>query len=107
MNIKEIQDLEKEIESIDEIKDWSVKINKMKEIKEKINNQKNKINILLENLSSNNNIKKMKKNKDLSLDELLLEFDKCSNVEDKVKLFNHIQAIIKESELELFDEVVE
>ena len=104
MNIKEIQELEKEIELIDEIKEWSVKINKMKEIKEKIINQKNKMNTLLENIHSGD-IKKIKKKKDLTLDELLAEFNTCDNVEEKVKLFNHIQAIIKESELELFDEV--
>jgi len=103
MNLKEIQELEKDIELIDEIKEWSVKINKIKEIKEKIIGQKVKINNLLEAINSNE-VKKIKKKKELTLDELLLEFDKCDNIDEKVKLFNHIQALIKESELELFDE---
>ncbi len=103
MNVKEIKELEKQIEEIDEIKDWSLKINKMKEIKEKLVEQKNKMNNLLEVLNSGE-AKKMKKKKDLTLDELLIEFDNCDNIEEKVKLFNHINFLIKESELELFDE---
>jgi hypothetical protein len=81
---KEIQDLEKEIDEINNIKDWSEKVNTMKEIKEKIANQKEKLN--------------------LSLDELFIEFEECKNLEEKVKLFSHIQTMIKDCELELFDE---
>jgi len=33
---KEIQDLEKDIDEINNIKDWSEKVNTMKEIKEKM-----------------------------------------------------------------------
>ena len=50
-------------------------------------------------------VKKMKKSKkDISLDELLSEFEICENVDEKVKLFNQIQSLIKDNELELFDE---
>jgi hypothetical protein len=61
------------------------------------------VNILLTNLNANE-FKKLKKKKDLSLDELFVEFEECKNLEDKVKLFSHIQAMIKDCELELFDE---
>ena len=44
---KEIEILEREIDSIDNIKEWSQKISKMKELKDKIINQKLKINTLL------------------------------------------------------------
>jgi len=100
---KEIQDLEKEIDEINNIKDWSEKVNTMKEIKEKIANQKEKLNILLTNLNANE-FKKLKKKKDLTLDELFIEFEECKNLEEKVKLFSHIQTMIKDCELELFDE---
>ena len=50
---KELEILEKEIDSIDLIKEWSEKINKMKELREKIILQKSKMNLLLENLNSN------------------------------------------------------
>ena len=100
---KEIQELENEIEEINKIKDWSEKVIKMKEIKEKILNQKNKINSLLNNLNESE-FKKIKKRKDATIDELLVEFEDCTNVEDKAKIYMHIQCLIKESELELFDE---
>jgi len=100
--------LEKEIESLDDIKEWSDKIIKMKELKEKITLQKSKINTLLETINSGEvkKAKKTKKDKDskVNLDDLLKEFETCENVDDKVKLFNQIQMLIKESELELFDE---
>jgi neutral trehalase len=100
---KEIQDLEKQKDEMNNIKDWSEKFNTMKEIKEKIINQKEKLNILLTNLNSNE-FKKLKKKKDLTLDELFIEFEECKNLEEKVKLYSHIQAMIKDCELELFDE---
>jgi len=100
--------LEKEIEGLDDIKEWSDKIIKMKELKEKITLQKSKINTLLETINSGEvkKAKKTKKDKEskVNLDDLLKEFETCENVDDKVKLFNQIQILIKESELELFDE---
>jgi hypothetical protein len=100
--------LEKEIEGLEDIKEWSDKIIKMKELKEKITLQKSKINTLLETINSGEvkKTKKTKKDKEskVNLDDLLKEFETCENVDDKVKLFNQIQMLIKESELELFDE---
>ena len=100
--------LEKAIEELDDIKEWSDKIIRMKELKEKITLQKSKINILLETINSGEvkKAKKTKKDKEskVNLDDLLKEFETCENVDDKVKLFNQIQMLIKESELELFDE---
>jgi hypothetical protein len=98
---KEIEILEREIDSIDDIKEWSQKISKMKELKDKIINQKLKMNTLLESLNSNE-VKKPKK-KNLNLDQLLIDYEESDNLEDKVKLFNNIQYLIKESELELFE----
>ena len=101
---KELIDLEKEIDELDQIKEWSKKMQKMKDLKEKINLQKDKINILMESVNSGE-VKKIKRSKkDLSLDDLLNEFEICENVDDKVKLFNQIQSLIKDSELELFEE---
>jgi hypothetical protein len=95
------QDFEKELFEIDEIKEWSLKLIKIKELKLKINNQKNKMTNLLQVLGE---AKKIKKKKDLTIEELLKEFEDSNNLEEKVKLFSHIQYLIKESELELFDE---
>jgi hypothetical protein len=98
---KEIEILEREIDIIDDIKEWSQKINKIKELKDKLISQKLKMNTLLESLNSNE-IKKPKK-KNLNLDQLLIDYEESDNLEEKVKLFNNIQYLIKESELELFE----
>ena len=100
---KDLIDLEKEIETLDDIKEWAIKIKKMKELKEKITTQRNKLNSFIELINSGE-VKKTKKKKDLSLDDLLKEFEKTDDIEEKVKLFNQIQLIIKENEMELFDE---
>ena len=84
---KEIQDLEKEIDEIHNIKDWGEKITKSKEIKEKIINQKEKLNDLLTNLNVGE-FKKIKKKKDASLNDLFIEFDSFINKKLKSTLTN-------------------
>jgi len=101
-NSKELDDIEKEINNLDDILDWSSKIKKMKELKEQIITHRNKLNSFIEIINSGD-IKKNKKKKDLSLDDLLKQFEETENIEEKVKLFNQIQYIIKENEKELFE----
>jgi hypothetical protein len=100
---KDLVSLEKEIEMLDNIPEWTTKIKKMKELKEKITTHRNKLNSFIDIINSGE-VKKNKKKKDLSLDELLEQFSETDDIEEKVKLFNHIQYIIKESEMELFEE---
>jgi hypothetical protein len=102
-NCKELDNIEKEINNLDNILDWSSKIKKMKEVKEQIITQRNKLNYFIEIINSGD-IKKNKKKKDLSLDDLLKQFEETENIEEKVKLFNQIQYIIKENERELFED---
>ena len=100
---KDLVSLEKEIEMLDNIPEWTTKIKKMKELKEQITTYRNKLNSFIDIINSGE-VKKNKKKKDLSLDELLEQFSETDDIEEKVKLFNHIQYIIKESEMELFEE---
>ena len=102
-NCKELDDLEKEINNLDDILDWSSKIKKMKELKEQIITYRDKLNSFIEIINSGD-VKKNKKKKDLSLDDLLKQFEETENIEEKVKLFNQIQYIIKENERELFED---
>ena len=102
-NSKELDDIEKEINNLDDILDWSSKIKKMKELKEQIITHRDKLNSFIEIINSGD-IKKNKKKKDLSLDDLLKQFEETENIEEKVKLFNQIQYIIKENERELFED---
>ena len=75
----------------------------MQRLKEQITTYRNKLNSFIDIINSGE-VKKNKKKKDLSLDELLEQFSETDDIEEKVKLFNHIQYIIKESEMELFEE---
>jgi len=93
--------LEKEIESLDNIPEWTAKIKKMKELKETITIYRNKLNSFIDIINSGE-VKKYKKKKDIPLDDLLKEFSETNDIEEKVKLFNHIQYIIKETEYSLF-----
>ena len=102
-NCKELDDIEKEINNLDDILDWSSKIKKMKELKEQIITHRNKLNSFIEIINSGD-VKKNKKKKDLSLDDLLKQFEETENIEEKVKLFNQIKYIIKENERELFED---
>jgi hypothetical protein len=102
-NCKELDDLEKEINNLDDILDWSSKIKKMKELKEQIITHRDKLNSFIEIINSGD-VKKNKKKKNLSLDDLLKQFEETENIEEKVKLFNQIQYIIKENERELFED---
>ena len=102
-NCKELDDIEKEINNLDDVLDWSSKIKKMKELKEQIITHRDKLNSFIEIINSGD-VKKNKKKKDLSLDDLLKQFEETENIEEKVKLFNQIQYIIKENEKELFED---
>jgi len=95
--------LEKEIDSIDNIKEWNVKIKKIKELKEKITTEKDKINAFIEMINSNEPMKISKKKKEISLDQLVDDFSKSDTIENKVKTFCLIQSMIRETEHELFD----
>jgi hypothetical protein len=99
MNNKEIMDIEKDIESLDDIKEWSTKLGHMKNIKEKLVLQKNKINNLIDVIQSDK-IKKNKKYKDLSIDDIINEIHTSKDIENKVKLFIQLQAIIKSTEIQ-------
>jgi hypothetical protein len=92
-----------EIENIDSIENWNDKILKMKEIKEKILLEKEKlselVNIVVKNEFKDEN--KKKKNKP-DLDSLLLSFKNANSIEEKIKLYQLISLNISNVEKELF-----
>mgnify|MGYP000713419407 CR=1 FL=1 len=97
------KDLSIEVDKLDSIENWNDKITKMKEIKEKILLEKQKIsdlvNIIVKNEFKDEN--KKKKNK-TDLDSLLLSFKNATTLEDKIKLYQLISSHINEVERELF-----
>ena len=98
-----MSDIFKEVEELDSIENWNEKITKMKEIKEKISLEKQKLSELV-NVISKNEFKdenKKKKNKP-DLDSLLLSFKNANTIEEKIKLYQLISSHINEVEKELF-----
>ena len=98
---KDLLLLEEEITNLDDITEWASKIKKMKEIKDKLILQKNKINNFISMVNSDEIKKISKKKKNLTIDELLKEFGVSEDIEEKIKIFNHIQLIVKDYEGEL------
>jgi hypothetical protein len=92
-----------EVENLDSIENWNDKILKIKEIKEKISLEKQKLSELV-NVIGKNEFKdenKKKKNK-LDLDSLLLLFKNANCIEEKIKLYQLICLHISNAERELF-----
>ena len=88
-----------EVENIDSIENWNDKISKMKEIKEEISLEKQKLSELV-NIIVKNEFKP-KKNK-ANLDSLLLSFKNANTIEEKIKLYQLISSHINDVEKELF-----
>ncbi len=101
--MSDIADIEKEIEKLEKIPEWSEKIILMKNIKEQISEQKTKINQYIEMINSGV-YKKNKKMKNMTLDYMIEQFNNTTDMESKVILYNTIQANIIEITSELFDE---
>jgi hypothetical protein len=83
-----IKNLNIEVENIDSIENWNEKITKMKEIKEKISLEKQKISDLVNTIVKNEykDENKKKKNK-IDLDSLLISFKNANTFEEKIKLY--------------------
>jgi len=98
-----IKNLNIEVENIDSIENWNEKITKMKEIKEKISLEKQKISDLVNTIVKNEfkDENKKKKNK-IDLDSLLISFKNANTFEEKIKLYQLINSYINEIERELF-----
>lgn len=100
-----LKTLELEVQNIDSIESWNEKISKMKEIKEKILLEQQKlselVNTIVKNESNTNNDSKKKKNK-LDLDSLVMSFKDADNMEEKIKLYHLINSHINDVEKQLF-----
>jgi hypothetical protein len=100
--------LEQEVQNLDSIESWNEKISKMKEIKEKIVFEQQKlselVNMVIKNeIKPENEIKKKKsKNDKQDLDSLVSSFKEANNLEEKIKLYYLINSHINDVEKQLF-----
>jgi hypothetical protein len=98
-----MEQLEKEIQSLESIKNWNEKITKTRALREKISKQKKKLEELV-NLVVKNEIPIKKPKKFPSLDSMIHDFESSSLIEDKIKYYTWINLYISDMEKELFTE---
>lgn len=92
--------IEKNIESLDNIVNWSDKLVKIKEIKTSIEIQKKRLNNFIDMINfGDSSVIEI----DDSLDNMIKQYEQTNDFETKINLFKKIQYIIKETEKELFD----
>ncbi len=99
--------LEQEVQSLESIESWNEKISKMKEIKEKILVEQQKlselVNMVIKNeIKSDQDKKKKSKNDKYDLDTLVASFKDADNLEEKIKLYHLINSQINDVEKQLF-----
>ncbi len=99
--------LEQEVQSLESIESWNEKISKMKEIKEKILVEQQKlselVNMVIKNETKSDAEKKKKsKNDKHDLDTLVSSFKDADNLEEKIKLYHLINSQINDVEKQLF-----
>jgi NADH:ubiquinone oxidoreductase subunit D len=97
--------LEKEVEQLESIENWSERVNKMKEIKENITVEQQKLNELV-NMVLKDEVKeadkKKKKTDKTDLESLVNIFKQSENLDDKIKYYHLINAHVNEVEKQLF-----
>lgn len=98
--------LENEVNELESIDNWNDKINKMKELKEKINEEQEKLNNLMSSIVKNELVQDENKSsdtQDIDLDTLVQTFKNSENLDEKIKLYHLISANIKDTEKQLFE----
>ena len=96
--------LETEVNHIESIENWNDRIIKMKDIREKIILEQQKLeNITTSILKINQQVQPIsKKNKNQNLDNLINKFKIAETVEEKIKIYNIINSHINNIETHLF-----
>ena len=104
--------LERELNMLENIEDWNEKIEMMKTLKTKIGKEQERLSELINIVSKDDikeelvnklydNIKTENDNNNLKL--LIEQFEKSTNIEEKISLFNNINIIINKIEKQLFN----
>jgi hypothetical protein len=98
--------LEKEVEQLESIENWSERVNKMKEIKDKITSEQQKlnelVNMVLKDEIKQDSDKKKKKSDKTDLESLVNSFKNAENLDDKIKYYHLINSHVTEVEKQLF-----
>jgi NADH:ubiquinone oxidoreductase subunit D len=104
------KNLEEEVKNLESIESWNEKISKMKEIKEKISIEQQKLSELVNMVIKNevktdvDNKKKKSKYDKQDLDTLVSTFKDAETLEEKIKLYHIINCHINDVEKQLFSD---
>jgi len=98
--------LEKEVEKMESIDNWNERVNKMKEIKEKITIEQQKlnelVNMVLKDDIKQDTDKKKKKSDKPDLETLVNSFKNAENLDEKIKYYHLINSSVTDVEKQLF-----
>ena len=97
-----METIKKEIENLENINSWSDKMRMMKQIREQIKQEQNKMDLLLDNIINDKQVKKKNKMSKKNMDELISEYNNIDNFDEKLKVFYMIKECMTEMESLLF-----
>ena len=92
-----IEYIENKIENLNNIDDWSKRLNEIIEIKKEINNETNNINNILQSLDEPTLI-----TKEYNINKIINDFSKV-DLSKKIKYYHYFDNYIKNIENELFN----
>lgn len=99
-----IKNIEQAIIELESIQNWGLKINKIKEIKEEIIEEKTRLDELINLILKDElNIKKKKKYNKLDFDLLVNNFKSTTSLDEKIELYQLINYYINETENRIFN----
>ena len=94
---KKITQIESKINNLNEINEWSDRLNKIIEIKKDISDETKNINNILKSLDEPINI-----TKEYNINKIIDDFDKV-DLSKKIKYYQYLNKHIKDIENDLFD----
>lgn len=97
-----METIKKKIEDLENINSWSDKVRMMKQIREQIKQEQNKLDVLLDNIINDRIDKKKNKLSKKNMDELISEYNNIFDFDEKLKVFYMIKDCMNEMELLLF-----
>lgn len=95
--------LEKEVEQLELIENWGERVSKMKELKERIALEQDKLNALFNTVLKDETKDQNKKLEKVDLKILVDNFKQASELDDKIKYYQQINMKVNEVEKQLFD----
>ncbi len=97
--------LETQVNQLESIENWTERVEKMKELREQIIQEQEKLSQLVSMVVKNESGHvEGKKKKKQDLDNLVSNFKNATTIEEKIKLYHIINSYITDIEKQIFDE---